>query len=115
METSLSYLGVGEAGSKALHRVGPTAVQVASDETIPAYLLGNISFFYSDGWCCGHTSSRKTASIHSSGVSELNSNLSPDFVIVDVASMIQSIILVPASEYKNSAEKLIMLELKIKV
>ena len=48
-------------------------------------------------------------------MSELNSNLSPDFVIVDVASMIQSIILVPASEYKNSAEKLIMLELKIKV
>ena len=63
----------------------------------------------------GHTSSRKTASIHSSGVSELNSNLSPDFVVVDVASMIQSIVFVPASEYKDSAEILMMLELKIKV
>ena len=46
VEPSLSDLSVGEAGSKALHRVGPRAVQVASDETIPAYLLGNISFFY---------------------------------------------------------------------
>ena len=115
MESFLCDLSIGEAGSKTLNRVGPSAVQEATDKTIPAYFSGNISVFMTDGWCYGHTSSRETTSIHSSGVSELNSNLSPDFVVVDVASMIQSIVLVPASEYKDSAEILMMLELKIKV